>query len=42
MKAVEGGANPIELYRGMQIGVKGVVDNLVKKVSVNIKTNDRN
>src|SRR6056300_1469237 len=40
MKAVEGGANPIELYRGMQIGVKGVVDNLVKKVSVNIKTND--
>ena len=40
MKAVEGGSNPIELYRGMQIGVKDIVDFLVKKVSVNVKTND--
>ena len=40
MKQVEKGCNPIELYRGMQIGVKDVVDNLVNKVSQNIKTND--
>lgn len=40
MKAVESGANPIELYRGMQIGVKDVVDFLVKNVSVNVKTNE--
>ena len=40
MKQVEKGANPIELYRGMQIGVKTVVDNLVNKVSQNIKTNE--
>jgi len=40
MKAVDSGANPIELYRGMQLAVKDVVDNLIKNVSVNIKTND--
>ena len=40
MTQVEKGANPIELYRGMQIGVKDVVDNLVNKVSQNIKTNE--
>ena len=40
MKAVEQGANPIELYRGMQIAVKNIVDSLVKNVSVNIKTNE--
>ena len=40
MKSVEGGANPIELYRGMQLAVKEIVDNLVNGVSVNIKTNE--
>tara|TARA_R110000803_G_scaffold8577_3_gene27415 strand:+ start:1281 stop:2897 length:1617 start_codon:yes stop_codon:yes gene_type:complete len=40
MKSVEGGANPIELYRGMQLGVKEIVSNLIDTVSLNIKTND--
>ena len=40
MKAVEAGANPIELQRGMQQAVKYIVDSLVKNVSVNVKTND--
>jgi chaperonin GroEL len=40
MKAVEQGSNPIELYRGMQIGVKEIVDVLLKKVSSEVKTND--
>lgn len=40
MKAVEAGANPIELQRGMQNAVKHIVDSLVKNVSVNVKTND--
>jgi len=39
MKAVESGSNPIELYRGMVIGVKEIVSYL-SNVSVNIKTND--
>ena len=41
MKQVEKGSNPIELYRGIQIGVKEIVDVLVKEVSQNIKTNER-
>lgn len=40
MKQVEKGANPIELYRGMQIGVKEVVKNLIGAVSEDIKTNE--
>ena len=40
MKQVEKGANPIELYRGMQIGVKEVVKNLISVVSEDIKTNE--
>lgn len=40
MKSVESGRNPIELYRGMQLAVKEIVDNLVNGVSVNIKTNE--
>jgi chaperonin GroEL len=40
MKAVEQGANPIELYRGMQIAVKELVTVLVNDVSADIKTND--
>jgi len=40
MKAVEQGANPIELYRGMQIAVKEIVDVLVNDISSDIKTND--
>ena len=40
MRAVESGANPIELYRGMQIAVKDIVDSLVKNVSLSVKTND--
>jgi chaperonin GroEL len=39
MRAVESGANPIELYRGMQIAVKDIVDSLVKNVSLSVKTN---
>jgi chaperonin GroEL len=40
MKQVEKGANPIELYRGMQEGVKVVVDELTKTISEDIKSND--
>jgi chaperonin GroEL len=40
MKQVEKGSNPIELYRGMQIGVKEVVKNLIEVVSKDIKSND--
>ena len=40
MKSVEAGANPIELYRGMQIGIKEIVSNLVDTVSLNIATNE--
>ena len=40
MKAVEQGANPIELYRGMRLSVKEIIDNLTNGVSLNIKTND--
>src|SRR5210317_2476141 len=40
MRAVESGANPIELYRGMQIAVKDIVDSLVKNVSLSVKTNE--
>jgi len=40
MLQVERGSNPIELYRGMQIGVKEVVKNLIEVVSEDIKSND--
>ena len=40
MKAVEQGANPIELYRGMRLAVKEIIDNLTEKVSLNLKTNE--
>ena len=40
MKQVEKGANPIELYRGMQEGVKVVVDELMNNISEDIKDND--
>jgi chaperonin GroEL len=40
MKQVEKGANPIELYRGMQAGVKVVVDELMNNISEDIKSND--
>ena len=40
MKQVEKGANPIELYRGMQEGVKVVVDELMGSISEDIKSND--
>jgi chaperonin GroEL len=40
MKAVEQGANPIELYRGMRLSVKEIIDNLTNHISLNIKTND--
>ena len=40
MKAVESGANPIELYRGMQIAVKDIVKHLVDDISLDVKTND--
>ena len=40
MKQVEKGANPIELYRGMQEGVRVVVDELMNNISEDIKSND--
>jgi|TARA_R110000787_G_scaffold22609_3_gene65509 chaperonin GroEL len=40
MKAVESGANPIELYRGMQLSVKDIVKHLVDDVSLDVKSND--
>lgn len=40
MKQVEKGSNPIELYRGMQIGVKEIVKTLVDVVSQNISSNE--
>ena len=40
MKQVEKGANPIELYRGMQEGVKVVVNELMNNISEDIKDND--
>ena len=40
MKQVEKGANPIELYRGMQEGVKAVVGELTKNISEDIKSNE--
>jgi chaperonin GroEL len=41
LEAVDNGANPIELKRGMDIAVKGIVDNLVHKVSTKVETNDQ-
>jgi len=41
MTAVEDGANPISLKRGMDKAVKDVVDNLMKNVSVKVDTNEQ-
>lgn len=41
MSAVEDGANPISLKRGMDKAVKDVVDNLMKNVSVKVDTNEQ-
>jgi len=41
LEAVDNGVNPIELKRGMDIAVKGIVDNLVRKVSTKVETNDQ-
>jgi len=40
MVAVAAGANPIELYRGMQLSVKEIVKHLVDDISLNVKTNE--
>lgn len=41
MEAIERGANPIELKRGMDIAVKSIVSNLVENVSTKVETNDQ-
>lgn len=41
LEAVDNGVNPIELKRGMDIAVKGIVDNLVHTVSTKVETNDQ-
>jgi chaperonin GroEL len=41
LEAVDNGANPIELKRGMDIAVKGIVDNLVSNISTKVETNDQ-
>jgi chaperonin GroEL len=41
MDAIDHGANPIELKRGMDVAVKGIVSNLVDDVSTKVETNDQ-
>ena len=41
MDAIDHGANPIELKRGMDVAVKGIVSNLVNNVSTKVETNDQ-
>jgi len=41
MQAVEKGANPIELKRGMDIAVKGIVNNLVQNISTKVETSEQ-
>ena len=41
MEAIERGINPIELKRGMDVAVKGIVSNLIDDVSTKVETNDQ-
>ena len=41
MEAIERGANPIELKRGMDIAVKAIVSNLVENISIKVETNEQ-
>ena len=41
MEAIEAGVNPIELKRGMDVAVRGIVSNLVENVSTKVETNDQ-
>jgi chaperonin GroEL len=41
MDAIDHGANPIELKRGMDVAVRGIVSNLVENVSTKVETNDQ-
>ena len=41
MEAIDHGVNPIELKRGMDVAVKGIVSNLVNDVSTKVETNDQ-
>jgi chaperonin GroEL len=41
MSAVENGANPIELKRGMDIATKAIVSNLVENISTKVETNEQ-
>jgi len=41
MSAIDNGANPIELKRGMDIAVRGIVSNLVENVSTKVDTNEQ-
>lgn len=41
MRAIDNGANPIELKRGMDVAVRSIVSNLVDKVSTKVETNEQ-
>ena len=41
MEAIDHGVNPIELKRGMDVAVKGIVSNLVNAVSTKVETNEQ-
>jgi chaperonin GroEL len=41
MEAIDNGVNPIELKRGMDVAVRGIVDNLVSNISTKVETNDQ-
>jgi len=41
MEAIDKGVNPIELKRGMDVAVKGIVSNLVENISTKVDTNEQ-
>ena len=41
MEAIDNGVNPIELKRGMDVAVKGIVSNLVENISTKVDTNEQ-
>ena len=41
MDAIDNGVNPIELKRGMDVAVKGIVSNLVETISTKVDTNEQ-
>ena len=41
LEAIDKGVNPIELKRGMDVAVKGIVSNLVENISTKVDTNEQ-